>query len=205
MRTRLLGVWALCLASVAVADEPEHHHGHDWNAVYEKGTGFSHEANALLVAVAGKAKPGKALDVGMGQGRNALWLARHGWDVTGFDPAEKGVEQAKTAAAAEKLKLTATATDSEHFDFGENKWDLVVFTYAGGAEEGPQVVKALKKGGVVVLETFLKSPSSPFGVDPEELKKAFGGLEIVQNESVKAKADWGLRDDQLVRFVARKR
>lgn len=205
MRTSLLGLWALCVASVAVAEEPEHHHGHDWNAVYKAGTGFSHEANALLVSVAGKAKPGKALDVGMGQGRNALWLARHGWDVTGFDPAETGVEQAKAVAATEKLKLTATTADSEHFDFGADKWDLVVFAYAGGVDEGPQVVKSLRKGGVVVIETFLKSPSSPFGIEPEELKQAYKGLEIVQNEAVKAKADWGLREDQLVRFVARKR
>ncbi|MFT3835405.1 MAG: methyltransferase domain-containing protein [Myxococcaceae bacterium] len=205
MSTRLLAVWALCFAPLAMADEPEHHHGHDWNAVYEKGTGFSHEANALLVSVAGKAKPGKALDVGMGQGRNALWLARHGWDVTGFDPAEKGVEQAKATAVAEKLKLTATTADSEHFDFGADKWDLVVFAYAGGTDEGPQVVKALRKGGVVVIETFLKSPSAPFGVAPDELAAAFKGLEIVQNEPVKAKADWGLREDQLVRFVAKKK
>jgi 2-polyprenyl-3-methyl-5-hydroxy-6-metoxy-1,4-benzoquinol methylase len=204
MRTSLWGLWALCLASAAIAEEPEHH-GHDWNAVYTKGTGFNHEANALLASVAGKAKPGKALDVGMGQGRNALWLARHGWEVTGFDPAQVGVDQAKAVAAQEHLTLTALATDAEHFDFGENRWDLIVFAYAGGADEAAQVVKSLKSGGVVVIETFLKGPSAPFGLEPQALAKAFAGLEIVQNESVTAKADWGLRDDQLVRFVAKKR
>ena len=34
-------------------------------------------------------KPGTALDVGMGQGRNALFLARQGWDVTGFDVCDR--------------------------------------------------------------------------------------------------------------------
>ena len=51
-----------------------------------------------------KRKPGKALDVGMGEGRNALYLAKLGWDVTGFDPADKVV-----ALAAQRAKTMGLA------------------------------------------------------------------------------------------------
>jgi 2-polyprenyl-3-methyl-5-hydroxy-6-metoxy-1,4-benzoquinol methylase len=44
-------------------------------------------------------KPGHALDVGMGNGRNSIALAQAGWQVTGFDIASLGVEQARAKAA----------------------------------------------------------------------------------------------------------
>jgi 2-polyprenyl-3-methyl-5-hydroxy-6-metoxy-1,4-benzoquinol methylase len=71
-------------------------------------------------------KPGKALDVGMGQGRNSIYLAQHGWDVTGFDPADEGVHRATAEAARLGLKITAVVTTFEQFDFGESRWDLIV-------------------------------------------------------------------------------
>jgi len=52
---------------------------------------FNTAPNQFLVDMAKGRKPGTALDVGMGQGRNGIWLAQQGWDVTGFDPAEKAV------------------------------------------------------------------------------------------------------------------
>ena len=48
-------------------------------------------------AVQGR-KPGRALDIGMGQGRNAVFLATQGWDVTGFDPSTEAVRIAKANA-----------------------------------------------------------------------------------------------------------
>ena len=53
---------------------------------------FNHEPNAFLTTVLRDTKPGKAVDVGMGQGRDAIWLARRGWHVTGFDLSDVGVK-----------------------------------------------------------------------------------------------------------------
>ena len=51
-----------------------------WNDRYrESETVFGREANQFLVEVAADLKPGTALDLGCGQGRNALWLAEHGF------------------------------------------------------------------------------------------------------------------------------
>jgi SAM-dependent methyltransferase len=53
--------------------------------------GFATQPNALLVSNAEGHKPGRALDVGMGQGRNSIFLALKGWDVTGFDMSDEGI------------------------------------------------------------------------------------------------------------------
>ena len=62
---------------------------------------------------------GAALDVGMGQGRNAIWLAQQGWDVTGFDPADKAVALANKTAEGLGLHLKTEITTAEKYDFGE--------------------------------------------------------------------------------------
>jgi SAM-dependent methyltransferase len=54
----------------------------------------------LVVSAIDGRKPGKALDFGMGQGRNAVFLALQGWDVTGFDLADEAVRIANGNAAA---------------------------------------------------------------------------------------------------------
>lgn len=68
---------------------------------------FNHNPNAFLVGCVRNRKPGKALDVGRGSGRNALYLASHGWDVTGFDIADAGVVQARKKAKKLEYLLSA--------------------------------------------------------------------------------------------------
>jgi 2-polyprenyl-3-methyl-5-hydroxy-6-metoxy-1,4-benzoquinol methylase len=85
-------------------------------------------------------KAGTALDVGMGQGRNAIWLAQQGWDVTGFDPAEKAVALAQETAKMLGVRLETEIKGMEDFDFGERRWDLILFSYVG-AREMPATVQ----------------------------------------------------------------
>ncbi len=54
----------------------------------------------------------------MGQGLNALFLARNGWEVTGFDSADEGIRKAKAQAARLALRLTAEVNTFETFEFG---------------------------------------------------------------------------------------
>ncbi len=94
------------------------------NPIYrgEAGEVFTRKPSAFLVEMAGKRKPGRALDVGMGQGRNALWLAQQGWDVTGFDLSDEGVRQAQVEAKRLGLKISASVASIADFDFDENRW-----------------------------------------------------------------------------------
>lgn len=78
-----------------------------WDSVFREGKGFNpHPSEHLAQMIKGR-PPGRALDVGMGQGRNALFLAQQGWQVTGIDIAGDGIRQAQEAASARHLELDA--------------------------------------------------------------------------------------------------
>ncbi|HBY64659.1 MAG TPA: hypothetical protein DEH78_32975, partial [Solibacterales bacterium] len=71
-----------------------------YNRVYTGAPSFNTQPNRFLVeAAAAIPAAGSALDAGMGQGRNALFLASKGWKVTGFDVAEAGLRAASARAA----------------------------------------------------------------------------------------------------------
>jgi len=179
-----------------------------WNETFAVGTNFNHKPNALLVAWATGKKPGTALDIAMGQGRNAVFLATQGWKVTGIDISGEGIRQAKAAAAASKAPLDAVQIDEEKYDFGTNKWDLITLIYAGSSHAKLDKIKTgLRKGGTVVVEFFAKEATAGTGIGgfaPGELAEQFKGWKIVKDEVVTDKADWGLRQTKLVRFIAEK-
>ena len=60
----------------------------------------SHEPDPSLAAVAGGLVPGRAIDLAAGDGRNAIWLAAHGWQVTAVDFSAVALDRARTAADA---------------------------------------------------------------------------------------------------------
>jgi SAM-dependent methyltransferase len=79
-----------------------------WNREFERGTPTLRTApSKLLIEVTQGRKPGTALDLGMGQGRNAIYLAGQGWDVTGVDISDVAVEQAKKNVEAPKPNARA--------------------------------------------------------------------------------------------------
>jgi SAM-dependent methyltransferase len=60
---------------------------------------WSDEANLALVAIATRLRPGRALDLGCGEGADSVWLAEQGWWVTGVDVATTAITRAKALAA----------------------------------------------------------------------------------------------------------
>ncbi len=167
---------------------------------------FSTAPNAFLVHVVKDLKPGRALDVGMGQGRNSVFLAKLGWDVCGFDISERGMEQARKSAAAAGTKITTIKATLEDFDYGVSQWDLIVGTYVGVAWLKP-AARALKPGGFLVVEGYAAHPQAPAGAAwaPNELLKLFmdQNLQVVRYEDVKADPDWR-KTGGVVRMFARK-
>ena len=85
---------------------------------------FNTAPNAFLVAVTKGLKPGRSLDVGMGQGRNTIHLAQQGWDSAGFDPADRAVAAAQELAMKLGVKITTQVARAEDFDWGAAKWVL---------------------------------------------------------------------------------
>jgi SAM-dependent methyltransferase len=201
---------AVAPAPAAAASPHPSFGGHDWDSVYQRGTGFSLKENGTLAAAIANEKPGRALDIGMGQGRNALFLARKGWNVTGFDVSGVGVEQANAVAKKEALQLDAQVADADTYDYGTAKWNLVALIYVGGADLAEKIDRSLQPGGLVVVEFFHKDMEGPHGhamgaFGTGELKQLFAGYEIIRDEVVEDVAEWGGQRSKLVRFVARKK
>jgi SAM-dependent methyltransferase len=172
-----------------------------------KNRNFNRKPNALLAAAIEHRSPGKALDVGMGEGRNAILLAKHGWDVTGVDRAEGALAVAHQQATEQGVKITPVLQSAEDFDWGSQRWDLIALMYFVGVRDNmAKIRESIKPGGLVVVEAFLVPPDKPSrGVDywPGQLRKLFeNGFEIVRYEETTGVADYGQETTKLVRLVA---
>jgi SAM-dependent methyltransferase len=160
---------------------------------------------------------GRALDVAMGRGRNAIFLASRGWDVTGFDVSDKALSMAADEAARTGASVHAVRSTSQQFDYGEARWDLLVLCYAWAPISDPayaaRLQASLRPGGVVVFEHFLHvgpeaPPQSAGAPDPGQLPRLFANFEIVRYEEVTRMPEWlplGRREQRPVaRMIARK-
>jgi len=166
---------------------------------------FQTTPSKLLVEAVAKRKPGRALDVGMGQGRNSVHLARLGWEVTGFDTSKTGLEQARKLAEAAGVKIRTVHASDEEFDFGTERWDLIAILYPIEKRSVHRVRQALKPGGIVVVECSHKEGgNAPFEYDTNELLKIFDGFRILKYEDAVGEHEWVRKQLRLVRLIAQK-
>ena len=174
---------------------------------------FSQNPSTVLVEAIEGAKPGRALDVAMGQGRNALFLAQRGWAVTGFDISDEGLNLARTNAKKAGVRLTAQRSSIEEFSYGEAQWDLIALIYVpNSAHEGAamtRLARALKPGGLLVIESFASEADAttrrPVDIDPVALKASLAGFDIVRFDDREAVSEWDPQPTRLCRVIARKR
>ena len=182
-----------------------------WNRVLTAPTAsFNTKPNAFLVDVTRGLTPGTALDVGMGQGRNAIYLAQQGWAVTGFDPADKAVALARDQASRLGVKIDAIVQRDDEFDFGRARWDLVVLSYVGVRPLVARVSDSLKPGGRVVIEAFHRDATKAASIggavvfDTNELLQLFQQFRVLRYEDTDATGDFGLKPTRVVRLFAQK-
>jgi hypothetical protein len=175
-----------------------------WDERYRNARGFNTEPNQLLTRVVSKLTPGSALDLAMGQGRNALYLASEGWRVTGVDFSAEATRQAQEQAEARELELEIVQQDINTFDFGVAKYDLVTMIYAtDNVDWIARSQRSLKRGGVFVYEFFQTDGE---GLDSVRMAALFReGFEILQNEVIRGTPDWARNQATLLQFVAKKR
>lgn len=172
-----------------------------WTRYYlDPNSNFNHAPNSFLMEVVKGRQPGMALDYGMGQGRNAIYLASLGWDVWGFDPSEGGIALAQKRAQELSLTLHTSAVRDSEYDFGKQRFDLILFSWTMPLVPIERVITSLKPGGIVVMEC-----GPEFNNSRNAMLHLFDPLEIVRYEIVRDKADfWGRRETDVVRLVARK-
>lgn len=175
--------------------------------------GFASVPSEFLVGAVEGVPPGRALDLGMGQGRNAVALAKAGWAVTGVDVSGEAVTAAKRNAAAAGVALDGIKSEYASFDFGRDSWDLVAMIFAWAPIDEPAFVErvraSLKPGGRVVFENFVSTPERPYApmvraLPPGATREAFAGFEIVSYEELTGTGDWGGPGSRLVHMIARR-
>ncbi|HZB21332.1 MAG TPA: bifunctional NAD(P)/FAD-dependent oxidoreductase/class I SAM-dependent methyltransferase [Blastococcus sp.] len=135
----------------------EHGHGHDWEEQYRSSTTpWSGHPNAPLVAEAADLPPGSALDVGCGEGADAIWLAGRGWRVTAVDLSPTALERAAGHAAAAGVEVDWRQVDVTDWVPEEKVYELVTshFVHLGGElhrEVLARLAAAVAPGGTLLL------------------------------------------------------
>ena len=126
-----------------------------WNRKYGDETYiFGKEPISFLVEHLDLLPKGKALDIAMGEGRNGVYLATKGFDVTGLDISEKGLAKARKLAAERGVSIATEVVDLQQHRLEKNAYDVVLCTYYLQRDLFPQIKEALKSGGVAVVETY---------------------------------------------------
>jgi SAM-dependent methyltransferase len=103
---------------------------HAWDDRYRaKDLVWGSGPNAFLVEAVGGLSPGKALDLACGQGRNAVWLATKGWEVTAVDWSEVGLAGARSLAAEAGVEVDWQLADLLTWSCEPAAYDLVIVVY----------------------------------------------------------------------------
>jgi SAM-dependent methyltransferase len=121
---------------------------------------YGKEPNEFLVSVTDQLPKGKTLCLAEGEGRNAVYLASQGHQVTAVDASVEGMKKAARLAAERSVQIETVVSDLAHFDIQPDSWDVIVsiFAHMPPALRKPlhrKVVRGLRSGGVFVLEAYI--------------------------------------------------
>ncbi len=127
-----------------------------WNNRYETTElVWTAQPNLFLVAEVEGLSPGRALDLGAGEGRNAVWLARQGWRVTALDFSETGLAKARALALSAGVELDTVCEDAGDLQV-YSAFDLVIVMYLHLPQERRRAVyrraaDAVAPGGTLLV------------------------------------------------------
>ena len=158
-----------------------------WNEKYTNGALADDPPSKVLLSLDKSLPPkGRALDLGGGAGRNAIWLANRGLDVTIADVSDVGLKLASDRAHTSGVAIQTALVDLEEQSLPEGPWDLilsVLFLWRPLFRELPRM---LSTGGTFVMihptvSNLQKhnSPSKRFLLDDGELPALCSELEII--------------------------
>lgn len=183
-----------------------------WNAKFsDLNTRFSREPSPLLAEAIRDRSPGRALDLGMGEGRNTLYLylAQQGWHTTGVDLSDVGISKARRRASELRLNITTVVDSADHYELGVGKWDVIAMFYmhawyhSAKPANIKRLVAALNPGGRLVIEGFAGPENFMF--QSNELLRDFAMLRVLRYEDAKTEAEWAPgRQSRVIRFIAEK-
>ncbi len=170
----------------------------DHNAWDERYAGddlvWTAEPNRFLVAEVEGLAPGRALDLACGEGRNAVWLAERGWDVTGVDFSAVGLGKARRLAEARGVSARWETADVTEYEPTAAGFDLVIVMYLH--LPGAAISRALRHaadavapgGTLLVVGHDITNPTEGWGgpqdpavlYGPDDVTAAVEGFEVVK-------------------------
>jgi SAM-dependent methyltransferase len=174
-----------------------------WEARYAApGYTFGTEPNYFLAACRPLLpKSGRALAVADGEGRNGVWLAEQGLDVTSIDfsPAAQG--KARALAAERKVSVAFVQTDVHVWTYPQSAFDVVVEIFTQFSTPAERAVKwagmrrALKSGGLLIVQ----------GYTPKQLDYGTGGPKQIENLYTRALLEQAFGDFRDIKFTEEER
>ncbi len=158
-----------------------------WDAKYADPANAPSEPSAALLSLSSYLPHcGRALEIAGGGGRNSIWLARRGLDVTIADVSSVGLALASQRAAASGVSLTTLALDFEQQPLPAGPFDLILSLCYFCPDLFPQFPCHLSERGVLVVIQPTKQnlaicdkPPAPFLFDEGQLSRLAANLEIV--------------------------
>ncbi len=172
---------------------------HAWDDRYrDREWLWTTDANRFVVQETAGLTPGRALDLAAGEGRNAVWLAKQGWEVTAVDFSGVALGRASDLAAREGVTITTVEADLREYTPVVGAFDLVLLSYLHlppvfFRDVLARASDSLAPGGTLVIighdlsniEQGYGGPQSPEVLyTPDSLVTDLGDLEIVKAEKV---------------------
>jgi SAM-dependent methyltransferase len=152
----------------------------EWDARYSERDGamWSGRPNGRLAAEVAGLMPGRALDIGCGEGADSIWLAARGWKVTAIDISDVAVGRARQAAELAGAAVEWVVGDALGIPFPARSFDLVSMQYpalpkATGEEAVRTLLDTVRPGGLLLavyhdLDDEHREHMKSQGVDPED-------------------------------------
>jgi SAM-dependent methyltransferase len=182
----------------------------DWNRRYREGFyKGTPEPHALLRRFWTLIPGNLVVDIAMGSGRDALFLARKGFFVTGLEDSIEAINIAKKAMLEKNLSLLPILGDADHIPYRRDSFDCLLVFYFLKRGIMKEIRSLLRRGGILMYETFLKRqnrfdrPRNPdYLLGDGELLGYFKGFEILLYEEIVENE--GCRKKAVARIVGRK-
>jgi SAM-dependent methyltransferase len=146
---------------------------HMWDDRYkDPGYAYGKGPNIFFKEWLQKFKPGTILMPADGEGRNGVFAAQSGWEVTSFDLSEEGKSKAQELAKENHVTLDYIVGDLEHLAFEKESFDAIGLVYAHFAAGKKSIFhkklnEYLKPGGIIIFEAFSKKHLHFNSLDPK--------------------------------------
>lgn len=198
-----------------------------WNERYQqKEFAYGTEPNAFVKEQLPNIPLGTALFPAEGEGRNAVYAATLGWNVSAFDQSEEGKKKALLLAEQNNVSIDYEVNELENISYPKNSFDALVLIYAHFQEENradyhKKLTGFLRSGGVLILEGFSKKNLEYVALNPtvggpkdirmlfsiDDLKSDFDNFDIISLKEEEVYLNEGLYHNgkgSVIRILARK-